>query len=184
MTRRRLVALVSASVLVTLGLLVFATGLFITRTSAGRGKLHDIIQPMIASKVHGGSVYLGKVSGSFITGIVIDSLAIRDKRGELFLSTGRLTLSYNWRDIVDNRIYIRRGRVEHPYVHIVQHANGQWNFREIFASDNKQPTTPALPKDLNTRGFGDYVVIDSTSARDATFLLTMPWTVDDTIRGP
>src|SRR5215213_3372810 len=104
MTRRRLVALVSAAVLVTLGLVVFATGFLLTHTEAGRGKLHDFIQPLIASKIRGGTLYLGRVSGSFINGIVIDSVAIRDKRGALFLSTGRVTAEYNWRDIADMRV--------------------------------------------------------------------------------
>src|SRR5215211_3180806 len=142
MKRRRLVALVSAAVLATLGLLVFATGFFLTHTEAGRGKLHDFIQPWAASKIRGGSLYLGRVSGSFINGIVIDTIAIRDKRGELFASTGRITVEYNWRDLVDNRILVHRARVEHPYVHLVQYANGQWNYREIFASGDKNPSLP------------------------------------------
>src|SRR5215216_1195606 len=113
MTRRRLVALVSTAVLVTLGLMVFATGFFLTHTEAGRGKLHNFIQPWAASKTRGGSLYLGRLSGSFINGIVIDSVAIRDKRGELFASTGRITAEYNWRDIADMRVAVRRARVEH-----------------------------------------------------------------------
>ena len=48
MTRRRLVALVSAAVLVTLGLLVFAGVLFLTHTSTGRDKLRDLARPYIA----------------------------------------------------------------------------------------------------------------------------------------
>ena len=180
MTRRRLVALVSAAVLLTLGLLVFATGLFVTQTSTGRAKLRDFIQPMVASKVRGGSLYLGQMSGNFISNLTFDTVAIRDKRGELFLSTGRVTVTYNWRDIVDNRILIRRAEVAHPYVHLVQHSNGQWNFKEIFASG---VDIPKLPKDLNTRNLGDYIVIDGAHVRDLTFLLTMPWRPDPALRG-
>ncbi len=179
MTRRRLVALVSAAVLLTLGLLVFATGLFVTHTTTGRRKLHDFIQPMIASKIRGGSLYLGAMSGNFIGNLTFDSVAIRDKRGDLFLSTGRVTVSYNWRDIVDNRILVYRAEIEHPYVHLVQHGDGQWNFKQIFASG---VNIPKLPKDLNTRNLGDYIVINGARARDFTFLLTMPWHPDDTLR--
>jgi hypothetical protein len=35
----------------------------------------------------------------------------------------------------------------------------------------------------NERGFGQYVVIDSSVVRDATFLLTIPWHPSDTLRG-
>ena len=78
MTRRRLVALVSAAVLLTLGLLVFATGLFVTQTSTGRAKLRDFIQPMVASKVRGGSLYLGQMSGNFISNLTFDTVALTD----------------------------------------------------------------------------------------------------------
>lgn len=183
MTRRRLVALVSATVLLTLLLLVFATGFFVTRTSTGRDKLRDlVVRPFIARKFPGATFYLGQISGSFIGSLTLDTVAIRDKRGELFLSTGRVTVAYNWRDLVDNRIYVQRADVQHPYLHLVQHANGEWNFREIFAGPN-QPNLPKLPKDLNTRNLGDYIVLDSARTRGATFLLTLPWHPDDSLRG-
>jgi len=173
MTRRRLVALVSAIVLASLGILVFATGFFVTHTSAGRDKLRDLIEPVIAGKFPNATFYLGQISGSFIGSITLDTLAIRDKRGELFLSTGRVTVGYNWRDLVDNRIKIQHADVQHPYLHFVQHSNGEWNFKEIFAGPKNN--VPSLPKDLNTRNWGDYIVVDSARTRGATFLLTLPW---------
>jgi translocation and assembly module TamB len=181
MTRRRLVALVSAIVLASLGILVFATGFFVTHTSMGRDKLRDLIKPFIAGKFPNATFYLGQISGSFIGSITLDTLAIRDKRGELFLSTGRVTVGYNWRDLVDNRVKIQHADVQHPYLHFVQHSNGEWNFKEIFAGPKNN--VPSLPKDLNTRNWGDYIVVDSARTRGATFLLTLPWHPDDSLRG-
>ena len=181
MTRRRLVALVSAIVLVSLMILVFSAGFFVTHTSMGRDKLRDVlVKPFVASKFPNATIYLGRLSGSFIGNLTLDTIAVRDKRGDLFLSTGRVTVAYNWRDLVDNRIYVRRADVQHPYVHLVQHAAGDWNFREIFAGAKTQPV---VPKQLNTRNLGDYIVIDSARLRDATFLLTLPWHPDDSLRG-
>src|SRR6266496_6185244 len=117
MTRRRLVALVSAVVLVSLMLLVFATGFFVTHTSTGRNKLRDlIIKPFVAGKFPNATFYLGQISGSFIGNITLDTIAIRDRRGELFLSAGRVTVAYNWRDLVDNRIFVQHANVQHPYL--------------------------------------------------------------------
>src|ERR1041385_4229400 len=181
MPRRRLVALVSAIVLVSLMILVFSAGFFVTHTSMGRDKLRDVlVKPFVASKFPNATIYLGRLSGSFIGNLTLDTIAVRDKRGDLFLSTGRVTVAYNWRDLVDNRIYVRRADVQHPYVHLVQHAAGDWNFREIFAGAKTQPV---VPKQLNTRNLGDYIVIDSARLRDATFLLTRPWHPDDSLRG-
>src|SRR5437764_3907254 len=152
MTRRRLVALVSVAVLFTLGLLVVGTVFFITGTNSGRERLRGFLQPLIASRVRGGTIYIGHLSGSFLTGVSVDSLAIRDKRGELLASTGRTTCSYDPRDLIDSRIFIRRCVVEHPYVHLIQHADNVWNFKEIFGSAN---AAPPKPKDPNACGCGD-----------------------------
>src|SRR5439155_2207247 len=50
-----------------------------------------------------------------------------------------------------------------------------------FASAN---AAPSKPKDPNARGWGDYMVFDSVTTRNASFFLTMPWHADDSLRGP
>lgn len=175
MTRRRLVALVSAAVLVTLGLLVFATGLFLTRTDVGRERLRIIAQPFLSRVVHG-SWYLGHVSGISPTSATVDSMEIKDARGEVLFASGRITVSFDPRDFLDSRIYVRKAQIEHPLVHLIEHENGKWNFQEVFAS---KPSVLPKPKELNTRGFGDFIVLDSVSARGGTFLLTLPWHADE-----
>jgi hypothetical protein len=180
MTRRKLVALVSIGVLFTLFLIVVGSAWFLMRTTAGREKIRSIAQTLVDQKLKGASIYIGHLDGNFLTGVSIDSVAIRDKHGELFASSGRVTVVYNPRDLFDSRLFIRRTHVEHPFVHIVQHANGSWNFKEIFASGN---ATPKLPQTETRRGWGDYIVFDSTTTRDATFLLTMSWTPDDSLKG-
>ena len=181
MKRRRLVALVAVIVLGLLGLVTTVAVLFVTSTDTGRERLREFARPMIANRVGGGSVYLGKLGGNLITELTIDSIAIREKRtNELFLSTGRVTVRFDIRDIIDGRVFIRAAQVEHPYVHMVQHENGVWNFKEIFASAKPEPPQP---KNEKRRGFGDYFVIDSTHTRDGQFLLTLPWHPDKDLRG-
>src|SRR5438309_327413 len=162
MTRRRLVAIVSVAILFTIGLIVVGSIAFVTRTSPGRERLRRIAQGIIDQRMKGGSIYLGRISGSLLTSVTFDSLAIRDNSGELLASTGRATFTYDPRDLFDNRIFIRHAVVEHPYVHLIQHANGVWNFKQIFASGN---TTPPKPLEESRRGWGDYVVVDSTVVR-------------------
>ncbi len=179
MKRRKLVALVAAITFAFLGLLVVCAVFFVTRTQSGRDWVRDLATPLIQRGVKGGTVYIGKLTGNFLTGFTVDSFAIRDKRGELFLSTGRVSVSYNPRDILDYRIYVRRASVQHPYIHIVQHNDYVWNFKEIFASTGGPPPL----KDVTRRSLGDYIVIDTTTVTDATFLLTMRWTPDDSLKG-
>lgn len=181
MTRRRLVALVSVCVLLVIGLVAVSTVLFITRTHRGRETVRELIAQKAASalKPGGGKAYIGHVTGSFINGVTLDSLELRDKRGEIFLATGPVTMEWNWRDLVDNRIYLYRLDVEHPYVHIIQHADGNWNFKELFPP-SKAPAAPTVP---NQRNLGDYIVMDSVTAKNGTFLLSMPWDPDTMLHG-
>ncbi len=180
MKRRSLVALVAAGVVVFLGLLSVSAVLFVTRSSQGRDWVRSIAQPFVARAVKGGgTIYVGHLLEISPSEISIDSLAIRDARGELFLSTGRVTAEFNWRDLVDERVLIRRATVEHPYVHLVQQADYDWNFRRLFAS----PPSPKVPKEVSPRGWGNYIVIDSARVKDATFLLTLTWHPDDSLKG-
>jgi len=180
MRRRRLVLLVSAMTFGVSLILAVGLGLFVTSTATGRERLRAFVMPLIASRVQG-DVYIGKkVGGNLLTGITVDTFAIRDKNGELFLSTGPVSLSYDPRDFADYRILLRHARVERPFVHIIQHADGSWNFKQIFASkdDGKPKST-----EVKRRSLGDYVVVDSTWAQNGTFLLTLPWRPDESLRG-
>lgn len=182
MKRRRLVALVSVAVLFTLGLAVVTAILVLTRMQWGRDKfLTLVIRPLVSSRVHGGSIYIGHLGGNLLTYVTIDSFAIRDARGDYLVATGSITANYSVRDLVDSRIYITRAEVSHPYVHLIQHSNNEWNFKEIFRTTSSN--VPPLAKDSKSRSLGDYIVIDSAHARNINFSLTMPWTPDDTLRG-
>lgn len=177
MTRRRIVALVSAAVLVLLGIVAVASVFFVTRTDYGRERVRSTVAGMLKRSVHG-SVYLGKISGSFLNDLTIDSLAIRDSSGELFVSTGRVRVGWNPRDFFDRRIYIRTADIQHPYVHLRQHSDGRWNFNEVLGGGGVPK-----PREPNTRSFGDYIVVDSAHVSGGTFLLSLPWSPDDTLKG-
>ena len=177
--RRRLVALVSVIALLVIGFVAIITGVVVTRTNYGQEELRRLIQGQLAGAIKG-KVYLGPVSGGFLTGIQIDSFAIRDADNDsLLLSTGRILASYDPRDLIDKRLLLRDVDVQHPVMYIRQHPSGRWNFKEIFRGYEKKTNLPKSPG----RNFGDYVVIEAARVHDASFVLQMPWTPDDTLRG-
>ena len=155
MTRRKLVALVARACACwsSLGLLVVsARCCFVTRTDTAGRELRAVgCQPLVARSDQAATLYIGHLSGSFLTGVTIDSIAIRDKRGELFASTGPITLEYNPRDLVDRRVYRHaRATIEHPYVH----SSSTRRTLELQGDLRVGNPTPRRSRRTEPRGFG------------------------------
>lgn len=176
MRRRHLVVLVSACTLLGL-VFVFAASIGIgVNTRAGREQIRVLVQQQLGGRVRG-HVYVGNVSGGLLTGLTIDSLEIRGLDDSLFLSTGQVTLQYNPRDLMDRRLLLRQVEVEHPVVRIQQYPQGDWSHQRIF---RRGPSTrPSVPG----RGFGDFVILDSVTVKNASFILVRRWAPNDTLRG-
>jgi translocation and assembly module TamB len=175
LSRRRIVLLVSLGLVVTLTTLAAVAVFVLTQSGWGQDQVRQLIQRQFASAIHG-TVYVGRVSGSYLTGVTVDSLEIRDAEDSLFVASGPLTVRYDPRDLIDKRLLFSRVDVQHPTVYLRQHENWDWNFQRVFRKGRlgRQATGPQ---------YGDYVVMDSVHLHDATFLLTLPWHPDDSLRG-
>lgn len=176
MKRRHLVVLVSAFTLLTIVFIAAVTIGVGVGTNPGREQIRALIQQQVGGRIHG-KLHIGRIRGGLLTGFTIDSFAIRDKEDSLLLSTGRVSVQYDPRDLIDRRLLLRSVEVEHPVIRVAQHQKGDWNFQRIFRSD--RPKTPSVPG----RSFGDYVVLDSVRVRDGQFLLIRRWEPDDSLRG-
>lgn len=176
MRRRTLVVLVSAVTLVGIAVIALATIGVGVGTDPGREQIRGIIQRQLAGRVNG-SIHIGKVSGGLLRGFTLDSFAIRGPDDSILVSTGRVTVQYDPRDLLDRRVLLRNVVVERGLVRLRQHAQGDWNFQRILKSDDGQ--TPNVPG----RDFGDFVILDSVRVVNGTFLLTRPWEPDDSLRG-
>lgn len=176
MKRRHLVVLVSAITLVTLVIVAAVIVGVGVGTDFGRSAIRSVVEREVSGRVKG-KVHIGKVSGTMLTGFTIDSFAIRDDQDSILVSTGPVTLDYDPRDLMDRRLLLRNVEVEGAIVRLRQYENGDWNFQRVFASAG--PSTPSVPG----RGFGDYVVLENVSVTDGEFILTRPWSPDDSLRG-
>ena len=177
MRRRKLVALVGVATLAAVVFIVLSTVGVTVGTDFGREQVRRTIESRVSSEVNG-TVHIGRVRRVSLTGFTLDTFAIRGSDDSLLVSTGRVKAEYNPRDLSDFRLHLKNVEVEHPYVQLRQHPERDWNFQRIFKSDDS-PSAPKLPG----RSFGDYVVLDSVTVRDGTFLLTRPWEPDDTLSG-
>ncbi|MGZ8471093.1 MAG: translocation/assembly module TamB domain-containing protein [Gemmatirosa sp.] len=175
MPRRRTVALASATALLALCVLTVGMVVGVTRSRPGQDWVRRTILDVLAPRVRG-SLYVGRISGNFLSGVTVDSLVIRGPDDSLFVAASRIRVAYDVRDLIDRRVLLRRVEIDRPVIRLSQAEDGVWNYKRVFASGG-----PSGPK--TGRGFGDYIVADSVVVRGGTFVLTMPWHVADTLRG-
>lgn len=173
--RRRTVVLVTATVLLSIVALVLGGIAALTQTDRGRAVIMRVVVPTLARGIPG-QLYIGKVGGTLFTDITIDSLELRTPDGAPFLSSGPIRATYDPRDLLDRRIIVKSLDVTRPKLTVIDYGNDDWNWKRAL---RKTGPTLLQPKSR----FGEFVVIDTTTIREATFTLRLPWALSDTLKG-
>jgi translocation and assembly module TamB len=166
--------LASAAALLLMAVALAGAFAALTRTSFGREWVRGQIVEF-AKRVNG-RVYVGRLSGGLFGGFTVDSVEIRGPDDSLFIATGRVHATYDVRDLFDQRVLIKSVEVEHPVVRLAKGSDEVWNWRRIFPKGAPKPPRRGP-------GFGDFIVIDSATVRDGSFILTMPWRPADSLSG-
>jgi translocation and assembly module TamB len=178
MGRRRLVVLLSAIAMLALGAGIVGALVTATQSEGGREWIRRALAQQLARGVKG-KVHLGKLSGSFLTDLSIDSLQITDPDDSVFIALGAMRFTYDPRDIFDGRIIVRSAELERFFVVIRKENDERWNYRKVFPAERIAPPGPPLAR----RGFGALVEFRNVHLRGGHFQLTTPWEPDDTLHG-
>ena len=177
MGRRRLVVLVSALLMLALGAGVVAAFVAATQSAGGRDWIRRVAQAQLARSVQG-TFTIGALSGSFITDLQVDSLEIRDRDDSLFAASGPIRLTFDPRDLMDGRIFIRTLDVTRPALSMRR------DFAGVWTNDKLWPRAPGAARPVRSRAaFGSVLVLEQIAVRDGAFSLTMPWAPDEALRG-
>jgi hypothetical protein len=131
MIRRRTIIALSAAAVLALGILVGGGAIAVTRTAFGREKIRALVEGELRRAIHG-RVYIGRLSGNLLTTVTVDSIEIRDPDGFLFVAAGRVTATYDPRDIIARKIALRDVTMEHPVLQLIRHRSGVWNLQRLF----------------------------------------------------
>ena len=156
-------------------LVAVAAVLMTTQTDFGRSRIRKLILAN-ASLGGKGRMYIGNISGSIFTEVVVDSFSIYDKDDSVFVATGPVRVTFDPRDVMDQRLHFHSVDITRPVIHLKRHADDVWNYRRIFP-----PSKPSLAR--RARGLGDYITADSVALHDGTVELTEPWAADDSLKG-
>lgn len=167
MIRRRVVALISA--LLMLGIATLTVGGFAVATQGdgGREWIRRALEAQLSQAVVG-RVHVGTLSGSFLTDLRIDSLRIADADDSTFFASGPIELTYDPRDLADGRLIIRTLSVERPFVAMRKDHDRRWTNTKLW------PRRSAASAARRRTAFGAVTVIEHVRARGGEFVVMMP----------
>ncbi len=175
MIRRRLVALISAALMLMIGAVGVGGFVAATQSEGGREWIRRAAEAQLSRSVQG-RVHLGTLSGSFLTDLRIDSLEIADADDSVFIASGPLSLTFDTRDLADGRLIIRSLVAERPIVTMRRDHEGVWTNRKLWP--RRGPRTQ-----LRRTAFGAVFVIEQAEVREGEFVLMMPWSPDELAAG-
>ena len=164
MGRRQLVVLLSALAMIGLGGGLVASLVAATQSDGGRAWIGRQITRQLKRGVKG-RLYVGRLSGSFLTDLAIDSVSIIDPDDSVFVATGPLHVTYDPRDLLDGRIILRSVELQHPFVVMRRGNDDRWNFRKVFPGEDEGP--PSRPPARTA--FGSVVSFRTSAYAAATF---------------
>ena len=174
-SRRRLIVVLSAVLLLATGAALVGGVIALTRTTGGLALLRRVLLPVAQAAIPG-KLYVGTIGGTLYGDLTIDSLDIRSADGRPFLSTGPIRIQWDPRDLLDARVVITSLEVTRPTVTLVDYGNDDWNWKRALMRRRASTGGP--------RGrFGRYIVIDTTTLRELTFVARLPWTLPDSLKG-
>lgn len=172
LSRRALVVLVSAALMLAIGAASIGAFALATQSEGGREWIRQVaegqLERLLRAKVH-----LGTLSGSFLTDLRVDSLRIADANDSVFVASGPVRVTYDPRDLADGRIILRSVEVARPFVAARQELDGTWTHDRLFPRRDGRRVRRART------AFGAVFVVQQASVRDGEFALLLPWAPDD-----
>jgi autotransporter translocation and assembly factor TamB len=138
-------------------------------TRAGRTMLARIASGAV-EKALAGSVTVGEVRGSLLTGVVLIDVRLLDPDSTLVAFLPRAELGYNPIDFAAGRIVLMEVRLDRPYINIVQHRNGKTNFDELLRLGEKD-TVKVTP--LGPTGPRSLILLRNVQLVDGTLILRL-----------
>jgi translocation and assembly module TamB len=172
------VVLLSAVTMILIGAGIVGALVAATQSDGGREWIRAQLVRQVARSVKG-RLHVGKLSGSFLTDVGVDSIAIVGPDDSVFIATGPAHVTFDPRDLLDGRIIARSVELQHPFFVIRKETDGSWNYDRVFPPTGAKPSNPPPSRSA----FGAIVQLRNVRMRGLHFQLTLPWAPDDSLKG-
>ncbi len=128
--RRRVAHFLFVTLLGTLALLLgFVTAM--TATSPGRTLLARVVSEQLGRSLRG-EFQFGAITGSFIRGLTLTDVVIRDTTGALLADLPEVNVTYNLPQLLAGRIVLRTVHARQPTIHVTKRLSGRMNYQEVL----------------------------------------------------
>ena len=107
------------------------------QTEMGRALVVRTATGIVNEKLHG-TLHIGHVGGSLVSGLDVRDIVLRGDDGEPVVELGALRLRYRVQDLLSGRFVLGRLVLERPRLNLVQRRGEPLNLEQLFPED----TTP------------------------------------------
>lgn len=164
-----------------------------TQSAGGREWIRAQVERQVARGMKG-KLHIGRLSGSFLTDLAVDTIAIVGPDDSVFIAAGPTHVTYDPRDLLDGRIIFRSVEIQHPFFVIRKENDNSWNYNKVFPPAGG-PSAGGAPvsgvREVGRRlmpapsrsAFGAIFQFRNVRIRDLQFQLTLPWSPDDSLKG-
>ena len=135
-----------------------------TLTPPGRDLLARVVSSEL-DRVLNGSVEVGSISGSFLYGLTLERLVVRDTQGVLLVSIPRARVGYSLPRLLRGDVVLTHVHVDEPEIQLIQHHNGVFNYQDVLRIGTSSPRTGPPPR----------IEFHDVRVRNGVLRIAMPW---------
>ena len=135
-----------------------------TLTPPGRDLLARVVSAEL-DRVVNGTIDVGRISGSFLSSLILEDVVVRDTQGVLLAALPRARVSYSIPRLLGGDIVLGELEADRATIHIIQHHSGRMNYADVLRLGEGEPRTGPAP----------LVMFRNVRLRDATLRIAMPW---------
>ena len=117
-----------------------------------------------------GTLEVGTVRGSFLSGPVVQNIVLKDAHGAIIGQIDEIRLSYDLLALTRLRLPVHEIDIIAPRLTIIQETDGVLNISRVFSP--VQPRSPAKPSSSSGLPFG--IVVEDLHLRDGEITLGLP----------
>jgi hypothetical protein len=102
------------------------------RTERGRRAVVSILEATVNRAIEG-TMTIGRIGGSFLSGLEAEEIVIRGPDGVEVIGIPRLEVRYGLRDLLEGRFVLGRLTIRSPRLNLIQAQDGIFNLAKTFA---------------------------------------------------